>query len=902
MSTFSQKSFAGGELTPALWQRTDQVKYQTGLKTCRNAFIGKQGGAKSRPGTNLVAEVKDSTKQVRLIPFVFNNTQTYVLEFGNKYLRLHQNGAPVLIPTPAAYNGGTAYNVGDYVSSGGINYQCTIAGTGNTPATTRALWNVATAYVVGNVVNLNGTYYTCNQNNTAKIPSSYSDTALGAGDYWNLIIGYYEFWYPLTGNIFELPTLFLSTDLLAIDYVQSADVMTFVHPSYYIMELKRNSPFFWSFAFPNLQTNQVAPTITGLTNGGGTFTYFFRLTAVNDQTGEESFYSTIFNSPGVAQFVSGGTSTMTLTWNAAPGATYYNVYLQGTNGIYGLLGQGTGGSYLINAAIALAANFLTQPPLFPVTFNSVTTANLVGGDSPSCVSYIQQRLTLGNTPNNPTAVWMSRSACYHNFSKSIPSVADDSISLRMAGQQVHPIKHILDLGKPLVFTEAGEWSIEGDSGGVISPAAAFPKQHSYEGCANIKPLVVSGDALYVQALGSTVRNLAYDYVRGKFDGQDLSIFSSHLFEGFNIVDWGYQKTPQSIVWAVRSDGVMLSLTYIREQQIAAWTHHDTDGRFENVCCLPEGNEYSAYVVVNRTINGTTKRFIEVMTQRRITNVVDFIGMDCANTYDGRNTSATTMTLTGGTQWNETETLTLTASAGTNFSAVDVTNQNQVFLTGSDGKLIRFTIKTYTSATVVSGLPDRTVPASLRSTATLVWSKAVSHLSGLSNLEGKSVSVFADGYVVGSPNNTSYPTYTVTAGALILDKPYAVVHVGLAMTADIETLDIDSPQGETITDKFKLVGNVTLHLKDTRGVFIGGVNPDADLRNTSSNPLFNLTEIKMRQYENYDSPIALETGKVSQNIQSEWDSNGHIFLRQVDPLPMEVLAIAPDGLFPFKGAG
>ena len=96
MTTFSQKSFSGGEISPSLYARVDQVKYANGLKTCRNSMVMRHGGTTNRPGTVFVAEVKDSSKTVRFIPFIFNSDQTYVLEFGDQYMRVLRNGAQVV--------------------------------------------------------------------------------------------------------------------------------------------------------------------------------------------------------------------------------------------------------------------------------------------------------------------------------------------------------------------------------------------------------------------------------------------------------------------------------------------------------------------------------------------------------------------------------------------------------------------------------------------------------------------------------------------------------------------------------------------------------------------------------------------------------------------------------------
>ena len=224
---------------------------------------------------------------------------------------------------------------------------------------------------------------------------------------------------------------------------------------------------------------------------------------------------------------------------------------------------------------------------------------------------------------------------------------------------------------------------------------------------------------------------------------------------------------------------------------------------------------------------------------RIVDVIDNIFMDSALTYDGRNTGSTTMTISGGTTWGTNETLTLTSSAAF-FTASDVGNEIH-FYDENSGLLIRFKINAFTSSTVVTGKATSVVPVELRSTAVTSWARAVDQVSGLWHLEGEIVSIFADRYVVASPNNStkSYPQVTVTDGVVTLSECYAVIHVGLPFIVDIQTLPVDSAQGETLQNKNKLNQKVTARFSNTRGVFIGTRAPSGvDL-------LANLYELNLR---------------------------------------------------------
>lgn len=827
MTTLAQRSFAGGEIAPALYARVDQVKYASGLRVCRNFLVARHGGVYNRPGTSFVAEVKDSTKSVRLIKFVFNSDQTYVLEFGNTYIRFYRNEAQIQVSAVTAWSGATNYVVGDLASSGGVNYYCIAAHINHAPP--------------------NALY-----------------------------------WYALTTTIYEIPSPYLESELPTIQLVQSADVITLVHPNHAPMELRRSGHTSWVLASITFAPGISAPT--NLTNSGaaGAVTDWI-VTAVAQDSLEESLQSSSTTSSATP---SSG-SPITLSWTAVSGAQEYNVYKK-KNGIYGFIGVAGSNSFIDNG---ITADTSDAPPIARNPFNAT-------GDYPSCVTYFQQRRFFANTDNDIETAWGSRSGNPTNFTISSPLQDDDAVTFSLIGRQVNEINHLVDLGKLLAMTSGGEWAINGDSNGVVRPAAVNASQQSYNGSSTLPPIIISGSAIYVQGRGSIVRDLGFDFNIDGYRGSDLTVFAAHLFDGYTLADWDYQQIPHSIVWAARTDGALIGMTYVREQQILAWHRHDFDGFVENVVSVPEGDEDALYLVVNRTINSVEKRYIERMRNRRVDDIVDAVFMDCALTLDGRNTGSRTMTLSGS-GWTHDNTLTLTASSAF-FSAGDVGNSIFMYGNDSDGDriVIRCEITAYTSTTVVSVRPHKDVPTSLRAAATTDWSRAVDQISGLGHLEGKAVSVFADGFVVGSPNNSAVTQITVTSGAITLERPYAVIHVGLPITADIETLDPDTAQGESIADKKKIISRVTIFAEETRGLFVGGAAPTDD----DEDPLENLTEMKLRDAETYDDPVALLTGTADVNIMPEWNNNGRIFIRQVDPIPAAILAVYPSGKIPLGNGG
>lgn len=909
MSTVSQRSFAGGEISPSLHARVDVVKYTTGLKTCRNFYVKRSGGVDSRPGTEFICEVKDSTKRVRLVEFVFNSDQTYVLEFGDFYVRFIRNGVQIEVSGVAAYSAVTTYALGDLVVDGGINYYSKVSSNlANTPATSPTQW------------------------------------------------------YALVGDIFEIPSPYSAAEAQAINFVQSADVVVITHQSHPVYELRRTAHTGWTLPQVTFRPSIEPPTNLAVSGGAGTVAYWV-VTSIKADTFEESLPT---DEIGASSDGSGG-SPKTLTWNAVDGAGEYNIYKK-INGVYGFVGVAGGTSF---ADEGIEPDSTDTPPksanpfaVTPIETSSIGAAgtgyvvgniltvvqsggsngkiyvdSIGGGGSvatyhiydngsgysvanglsttggsgtgftlnitkvstlnfPATAGYYQQRLGFANTLAKPEFCILSKTGFFRNLTKSAPLQDDDAVEFTMTGRRVNQVRQLVDIGSLILLTSEAEWLAQGDAAGIIRPGEINLKTQSYNGSSTLRPILINDNALYLQARGTVVRDLfATIEATGNigYKGTDLTIFADHLFTLYSISDWAYCQTPNSLVWAVRSDGALLGFTYLREHQIWAWHRHDTDGLFENVASIPEGIEDFPYFVVNRTINGTTKRYIERMVTRKIDNIVDFLGMDCSLSFDGRNTGATTMTLTGS-GWAYTDTLVLTASVSF-FVIGDIGNQIQI--TGPDGTFIRCTIVGYTSGTVVAVKPNKNVPVSMQAVPLTTWAKAVDNLSGLGHLEGKEVSVFGDGFVVASPNNRNIENVlTVTAGSIALDKPYAVIHVGLPFLPDVETLNIDTAQGETLVDKKKIVSNVTLFVEKTRGVWVGARPPSDD----NDNPLEGLEEYKARNDENYDDPVALRSGEIEIKNRPEWNSNGRVFIRQVDPLPLTLLAVMPAGMFPFtRGA-
>lgn len=663
---------------------------------------------------------------------------------------------------------------------------------------------------------------------------------------------------------YEIATPYAEADLADLQFVQSGDVVTITHENYAPRDLSRLGHTSWT-----LTAKSFAPSITapvGVTNslaGAGGDSWV--VTALKTDTYEESVASTQTISNTVA---SSGTP-VTVSWTAHAGAAEFNIY-KAKNGIYGYVGSSVGTTFVDNG---ITQDMSRTPPVTRDPFNASTLY-------PAAVNYYEQRLMFANQLADTQKVFASRSGAFNNFTISSPLQSDDAVTFRIAGRQVNAVRHMLDIGALIILTQSGEWLIDASSGAaLIADQPTSPKQIGYNGASRVMPVIINDSALFVQDRGEIVRDLRYTVSAGggtsTYKGRDLTVFSTHMFLHKTITRMDYSQNRNSVAWAVRDDGILLGITYLTDHEIWGWHRHDTDGLYEDVKVVPEGRRDVAYFVVKRTIDGVTKRYIEREADRDFVEMeVDATFLDSYLTYDGRNTGATTVTLSGS-GWTVDDLITVTAASGTPFVSGDVGNEVVVW---SGNTRVKIAIATYSSATSVSGYPSSTVPAELRNIAFTTWGKAVDLLDGLGHLEGKDVAVVGDGNVVGSPNNPDYSVYTVSGGQVQLDVPYLVIHVGLSYVCDLQTLDLDL-EGQQVRQSMKNVNGITILTERTRGLFAGPSSDELDEFTPSAAPLDG-------------QPLALEQGLIELPIAATWDQSGSVFVRQKDPLPATILSIIP----------
>ena len=659
-------NFTAGELSPRLDGRNDLSKYPSGCKTLENFIVYPHGSAARRSGTQFISEVKTSANKTRLVPFEFSTTQTYILEFGNQYIRIYKDKGQV-------QNGGSAV---------------------------------------------------------------------------------------------EIATPYLTAELFDIKFAQSADVMYIVHPNHAARKLSRTSHINWTLTQidftkgpmqdPNTTTTTLNPGQTAV--GTGVSLAASATTGINGGAG--------FASTDVGRFVflHGGYAKIT-------------AFTDTTN-------------VTIEILTTLSASTATEN--WRLGAFSDTTGH------PSTVTFFEQRLVFAGTTEQPQTVFFSKSGDYENMDANIGgTIADsDAIIYTIASNQVNAIRFMTATRTLIIGTAGGEFSVSGGGSDVaITPTNILIKKQSNHGAANLDALAVGNVTLFMQRARRKMRELAYNFDVDGYIAPDMTILAEHITEG-GITQMAYQQEPNQIIWLVRGDGELVGFTYQREQQVTAWHRHIFGGAFgsgkavcESVAVIPtDDTEYEVYVIIKRTINGATKRYIEVL-----------------NTFDFTNTDNTT------------------------FNFLD----SQLDYNGS----------------------------------------ATTTISGLSHLEGQTVSILADG--------ATHADKVVSSGSISLDRSATKVKVGLSYTSLLQTMRIDAGARDgTSQSKTKRIYEITIRLFESVGVEVG---PD----------LNNLERIPFRSSANaMNQGITPFTGDKEVEFRGNYETDGFVFVRQTQPLPLTILSLYP----------
>ena len=631
-----------------------------------------------------------------------------------------------------------------------------------------------------------------------------------------------------SGVAFEISTPYLTAELFDIKFAQSADVMYITHPSHATRKLSRTGHTAWTLTTvdftngPYLDTNTSTTTITASASTVGTGRTF--------TASASTFVSTDVGR--LIRFRDGHAKVTGFT-----DATIVTVEI------------------LVDTGSASASTDWSLGAF------SDTTGH------PSCVTFFEQRLVFAATLNNPQTIYFSKSGDYENMDANIGGTVadDDAIVYTIASNQVNAIRFLSPTRTLIIGTAGGEFAVYGGGDNdAITPTNIIIKKQSNYGGANVDAVPVANATLFLQRAKRKIRELAYNFDVDGYVAPDLTILAEHITQG-GITQMAYQEEPLSIIYAVREDGELVAVTYQRDQQVVAWHRHIFGGSFgtgnavcESVAVIPTDlDEYEVYVIIKRTINGATKRYVEVLNTFDFTETdnTSFNYLDSQLNYDGVST-----TLNGDIS-NSATTITLTDASSFNSAGKIKINK----------EIIKYTGKSSNDLTGCTRGENLTTAAAHTSGDTV--DQVVETLSGLSHLEGQTVSILADG--------ATHPTKTVSSGAINLDRAAKKVKVGLAYTSLLQTMRIDAgSQNGTSQGKTKRIYEITLRLFETVGVEVG---PD----------LNHMERIPFRSSANpMNEGIAPFTGDKEVEFRGNYDTDGFIVIRQTQPLPLTVLSVYP----------
>ena len=882
-----QSSFTSGELAPNLYGRVDFAKFYSGLKTCRNMIIQQFGGAYNRPGSEYCLPAKDMTKRVRLVPFQFSANQQYVIEFGHQYLRIIYDGAlvvdgggnPIVITTPFSSSdliGLYDIDLIKYVQSADV---MTICHQSFQPQQLQR--TSSTSWALSSFLNKYGPFRDLNADQTQTLTASGVTGTVtitcSAGIFSPDNVGLFFKIQQMPDDVtptweVAVPITVNKIRVAGANYYQAMNSATTGTVMPTVVEGTQkdgNTGVIWMYLHSGVGIVQITH-----------FTDVRNVTATVISRLPDSVSSAFGIYTVTSLTPSDGTTNILINTQSNNISTGDTVSITGVTGTIGANGTHT-------VTVLTPTSFTLDGTSDQTEYTGGGTITFVGASNPTymfaleawgssegypmCAGFYQQREIFAATTGHPQTQWYSKVTGYTDFGTSIPLLDDDALTYTLFSRKVNEIRHIVELTSLILFTSDGPFVVGSGKSGIeaITPTSMSVKRQGQNGVSHLPPVLIDEGSLFVQDKGGLVRSLGYSFQQDAFVGQDLTLVSNHLFNQHSIIDWTYQEIPNAVVWCVRDDGVLLGMTYLPKQEVVAWHHHDTDGFYESVCSVTEHNEDVVYASVKRFVNGSWVRYIERFKNRQsFTDLKDCFFLDCGLSYDGTNTTATTVTLSGGTTWDETDPgLTITASSGV-FSG-NVGSQIQ-FIDTVSGNIYRLNITVYNSAISLTAIPDRAIPLAYQNTPRTDWSLAAHIISGLGHLEGKTVSVLADG--------RTQLSQVVVGGVITLEHPGVLVHVGLPYISDFETLEISSPQS-SIRDKQQLIKKVTLIVKGSAAV-MAGIDFD------------HLMEAKARQFENYDQTTALLDKTVDIDVPAAWQKAGSVCVRQSLPLPLEILSAIP----------
>jgi len=518
---------------------------------------------------------------------------------------------------------------------------------------------------------------------------------------------------------------------------------------------------------------------------------------------------------------------------------------------------------------------------------------------PSAVSFFEQRLVFANTSSQPQTLFFSVGGSFEDFADGID--ADDALTYTIGSNQVNVIRYLASSRVLIVGTSGGEFAVSASGAAEpLSPTNAQIKRQANYGSANIQPIQVGNVTMFVQRASRKVRELVYNFDSDSYQAPDLTVLAEHITDS-GITDMAFQQEPDNIVWCVLTDGRFVGMTYRREENVVGWHEHIIGGRFGE--CTVTVSDY-ANIATGTTLtftksDGTTVTFTSEAagasspssstgfrpnTNNNTTADNIFTAINAHADFTVANPAAAVVTITE-TSHNGIGFLSCVSSDTTRLATTNEgqavvesiavipgdLNEDNVYLVVKrtvNGSTARY-IETFSSFDFGTDIEDAFfVDSGLSYTGS-----AATSMSGLSHLEGQTVSILNNG--------ATHPTKIVSSGAITLDRSTTKAHIGLAFDSTLQTMRVDAGGTEgTAQGKIKRIHDVTLRLFRTVGIQVGSSETEID-------------RIPFRSSADaMGSALSLFSGDKEVEFRGGFDNDGFIVVKQNQPLPTTVLAIFP----------
>lgn len=580
----SQLAFTTGEVSPDVSSRFDLEQYKSALLEAENVVIRPYGAVAKRQGSQYVGQVKYSDKPTRLFEFTTNTNNSFMLEFGDKYIRVWNYGIYTGIEVTTPFTSDILFDL-NCNQSGDVMFICS----GKYPIQTLSRysdtdWRMSTYKLTeqpyDEINTDNGHTLTVNGDTITSTKDLFTQDMVGSV----IQIAYYveAVHTKSAGEVVEKKVK---------RYMQAQTIeKTYNNINYNVGAFSTDTELSWKFTTHGTWEGTVKLQISN--NDGQTWKDYRTYTSKNDynvtDTGKIEAGARL---KYVSDIKSG---SVNCDLSIMPFTQYGIVEIKSVTDAK-------------NAKVNVLNGIKEGEPSYQWKLGSWNR----GRGYPKLCTFYQDRFVVAATDSKPNFIWFSRTGDYPNFGveKVEGTITDDSaITLPVINRKMCEIRHLVPANDLIILTSGNEWIVRGDK--TITPTNCNLKTQTQRGALSCEPQFIGNRCVFVQERGGTVRDMGYSYESDNYTGQDLTLFVKTLVKGHVAVTSAYAQDPDSIIYYVRDDGQLNCLTYIPEQKVYGWSHFVTNGKYRYVESVAEGEQDTIYFVVDRVINNKNVKCIE----------------------------------------------------------------------------------------------------------------------------------------------------------------------------------------------------------------------------------------------------------------------------------------------------